>query len=347
MAEPTSVTTIPAETSSFTYEAPPQPEASELAEFNDLLKSSISEISDEYKPEPTEAERPAETEPQETTAEPEVEATQEPEGHEKSPEVERGFAQLVQREVQLQQRESAIAASEAKYKALETELASLRAAVPSKDLIEKFDLSPSDALKALGKDPETVVRLMIAEQLHAKGQPVPEGLQKFVEKAQTAREIAELRAQIAERDRLANEQRVASAVQAGAREYVTKVDAKKMASLATIFKNDPELAHLELMGEIDRQASRNPNGQLTYEGAAAEAEKRLARLAKALMGSASTMPTTQAQGAKTTPQTKPIVKPPAKPLKPWETKNSDLNAALLEAEREFHKVEAAERAARR
>jgi tRNA U34 5-methylaminomethyl-2-thiouridine-forming methyltransferase MnmC len=253
--------------------------------------------------------------------------------------------QLVQREVALQAREAQFAAKDGEVAGLRQELTSLRAAVPTKDLLEKFDLSPSDALKAMGKDPETVVRLMIAEQLHAKGQPVPEGLQKFIEKAASERRIAALETQLKQRDQAAQEAQTFSAVQAGGREYVKKIDGKKMPSLAEIAKTDPELAHSELMEEIERQVSKNPNSQLTYDSAAAQAETRLARLVKAIKGSGnSTQPTTPASGQKPTP---PQTKAPAKPLRPWESKRSDLDASINDAINEFHRAEAAQKAARR
>jgi hypothetical protein len=333
------------ETSQFSY-TPPKSEATpdELAEFNDLLKGSINEIADEY------AEKPpvedvvegdgGKSDPDSGGQDPDdVKA---PTDEAVPTEIARGMQQLVQREVQLQAREMVLAQRETQVKALESELASLRQAVPTKDLLEKFDLSPSDALKAMGKDPETVVRLMIAEQLHAKGQPVPEGLQKFVEKAASERRIAALEAQLKQRDEAAKEAQVFSAVQSGAREYVKTIDGKKMPSLAAIFKSDPDLVHSELMEEIDRQASKNPNGQLTYETAALEAEKRLARYAKVFSGSAAgTTPTTQASGQKPTP---PQTKAPAKPIAPWNNPKSDFDAALNDAIREFHTVEAKNKA---
>lgn len=328
------------EVSQFSYE-PPKSEASpdELVEFNSLLKGSIEEISDEFSEKP-----PADSvviDPDSDGQDPDP-VPVEPTPPAEHPEIARGMQQLVQREVQLQAREATLTQRETQTKSLESELASLRAAVPTKDLLEKFDLSPSDALKAMGKDPETVVRLMIAEQLHAKGQPVPEGLQKFIERASSERRIAALEAQIAQRDSAAKDAQVFSAVQSGAREYVKTIDGKKMPSLATIFKSDPDLVHIELMEEIDRQASKNPNGQLTYESAALEAEKRLARFAKALGSQASTTPTTQAGGQKqiTPPQTKA----PVKPLAPWKTPKTDFDAALNDAIREFHTVEAKNKA---
>lgn len=345
--QPAATTTIPPESSHFSY-TPPKSEASpdELAEFNDLLKGSIDEISDEFAEKP-----PVETlvdgddgggksDPDSGGQDPDV--TKPPDEAVPS-EIARGMQQLVQREVQLQAREATIAQREASTKALEQELASLRSAVPTKDLLEKFDLSPSDALKAMGKDPETVVRLMIAEQLHAKGQPVPEGLQKFVDKAASERRIAALEAQLKQRDEVVKEAQVFSAVQSGAREYVKTIDGKKMPSLAAIFKSDPDLVHSELMEEIDRQASKNPNGQLTYESAALEAEKRLARFAKVFSGSAAgTTPMTQASGQK--PITPPQTKAPARPIAPWKKPKDDFDAALNDAIREFHVTEAKSKA---
>lgn len=340
--------TIPAQSSNFTYE-PPKSEATpdELAEFNDLLNGSIKDIADEYRPQ-FEDEAPESTEPQETTEE--AQPNQAPEGHQneqekESPEVARGLERLVQRELAVQEKERAFAARESRVGALEAEVTKLRAATPQADLLKKFDTSPSDALKAMGKDPATVVRLMIAEQLAARGEQVPEGLKQFVERAANDRRISELEAQIAARDKAAQEAQVFSAVQAGAREYVKTIDGKKMPSLATAFKTDPEFVHETIMEEIDRLAAKRPDVALTYADAADAAEKRLARIAKALTApAASTPPKSLAEGQnKSTP---PATKAPVRPLKPWEQRNTTLDDAIKEASRTFYQEEAKQRGAR-
>lgn len=348
----TATATIPANSSNFTYE-PPASEASpqELTEFNNLLDGSISDISKEYNPGPefTDEElRGGEDSGQEQQAKPEVQDTAgQGESAKESPEVARGLERLVQRELEVQAKEQGFAQREARVQSLEAENKQLRGAVPTKDLLAKFDVSPSDALKAMGKDPATVVRLMIAEQLAARGEPVPEGLQKFVEKAASERRISELEAQIKSRDEATRQAQVFSAVQTGAREYAKTLDGKKLPSLAAA-KSDPELVHELIMEEIDRLAAKDPNAALTYDVAAGSAEKRLARIAKALgpqvtNPQASTQtPKTQANaGTQQNPQqTPPAVKAPTKPLKPWEQRDTDLNAAIKEAEREYHISEA-------
>jgi len=342
-------TVIPAERSSFTYEAPPETDPQEIADFNALLKDSISDISNEYNPTPEFEPEP--TEGGESSAEPEAEPSEASEQSE-SPEITRGVDRLVQREVALQTKEAAFQQREARVQALETELTQLRQAVPSKDFLDKLDLSPADALKAVGKDPETVVRLLIAEHLHSQGKEVPVELQKFVEQAANNRRIAALERQLADRDKQANEARVMQAVDLGGREYVKMIDKQVdkagkavLPTLARISKADPDLAHSELMEEIKAQVARDPNSEMTYATVAAKAEARLARLHKALTGSdASTTPAKPEVGQKVTP---PVTKPPAKPIKPWEKRQDDLNAAILEAEREFHRVEAANRTAKK
>jgi hypothetical protein len=337
-------TVIPAQSSNFSYE-PPKSEATpdELAEFNSLLSDSIKDIQAEYDPAP-EPDAPAEEQVQGQTQD--TQDVQEPaaDPSAEAPEVTRGIERLVQRELALQTKEAEFNSRQAQFESLRAEVESLRKAVPAKDLLAKFDTSPTDAIKAMGKDPATVVRLMIAEQLAARGEPVPEGLQKFVEKAASERRIAELEARIAERDNAAKEAQVFSAVQSGAREYVKTIDGKKMPSLAKISAADPDLAHSLLMEEIDAQVKRDPNGQLTFPGVATVAETRLARLAKAL-GPVSTTSTTQA-GGQVKPNTPPAAKPPTRPLKPWEQRETSLDAAIQEATREFHVQEAKNRARR-
>lgn len=281
------------------------------------------------------------------------------------PEIQHGLDRLIQREVALQARESQFAARESEVAQLRTELESLKSAVPSKDLVEKFAYSPSEALKALGHDPATIVRVLIAEDLKARNQPVPAELQSFVEKASDRRELLALKASLAERDRReaeaqARTQAMAAAQQefnvlsAGGQEYVkthgTGQEWKQMPLLAELAKSNAERAHKEIMEEILRdaqsRAAADPNGKpITYAQAASKVEARLADY-RSLFGPAQTAATTPGTKA-AAPQTPPQSKPPAKPLAPWRLRDTSVeDQGINEAIREYNRLEAESRARR-
>lgn len=337
--------------SDLTYQPPAETPIEEQQAFDQSLKDVISEIDGEYqeKPEFTDEELAQPAEGAEGEPEPAVEPTPEVEDAE-DPAVARGMERLVSREVALQAKEQAFQARESRVSSLEQELTKLRAAMPQATVTENLHHSPSEAIKALGHDPETVVRLMIAEQLEAKGQEVPAALKEFVKDAKNNRRVAQLERQLAEKSR--NEENAAffNAVALGAREYVTKVDSKKQPTLANIAKTNPDRAHREIMEEISKDArsrmAADPNGQpITYQEAAERVEARLAELRTLLSPvPASIDPKKPVAGLKQTP---PNQKPPVKPLKPWEKKGDDVFAqGLAEAEREFHRLEAQARARR-
>jgi hypothetical protein len=348
--------TIPVASSSFQYQ-PPKSEASpdELAEFTTLLNDSIGEIADEYNPQPEVGEAPTESTAESAAESPAAEVGADEAPAAEDPAVARGMQQLIQREVQLQQRQQALEAREASHAALQAELTKLRAAVPSQQLVEQFDTSPTEAFKAMGKDPETMVRLMVAEQLHAKGQPVPPELQKFVERAADQRRIAALEQRLAAQSAQAQNSQFVTAINNGAHEYVkqfatdTKATAAHPALAAMV--SDPSQLHAEIMYEIRSDASAriaqgDTNGDpITYQEAAKRAEARLSRYKTVFTKQLAEAPTKQA-GGKPTTHTPPAQKPPTRPLKPWEAANTSLDAAINEATREFHSQEA-KRLARR
>lgn len=327
--------------SEFNYEPPAEPDASEADNFNQSLKDIVSEIEGEYSPAPEFTDEELQVE---KPVEPEAPA----EAEQDDPAVARGLDRIVAREVALQAKESAFQAQAAKYAAMEQELATLRTQMPAKDVQERLTHSPSEVLKSLGHNPEEIVRVMIAEQLKAAGKPVPPELEKELEKAETkrqnaahARELQELRDQIAQSKRAEESAAFFNSVALGAREYVKTVDSKALPTLAGIVAANPDRAHQEIMEEIltdaRTRAAADPNGQpMTYQEAAKRVEARLTEL-KSLFGPAST-PTKQANGK---PNTPPQPKPPVRPLKPWEKRGQDLEAeGIKEAEREFFRQEA-------
>ena len=347
--------------SDFSYEPPV--EVDNTAEFQQSLKDIVSEIEQEHsanKYEFTDEELAEGEDPGDSggAAGPDDldEAEKAPSEPKDAPEVARGMERLVAREVALQAREAKLQSDELRYRAIEAENLELRKSVPQQKLLEDFETSPTEAFKAIGKDPETMVRLMIAEQLEAKGQEVPAELKEFVKEARRERRVKSLEAQIARRDQIAAAQSFQQTVSLGAHEYVKQLagDGKVAPALAEIATHSPDQAHLEIMEEIQRDASlrlaqgADPNSEpLSYVDAAKRAEARLGRYKTVFgKGPASTAPTKQASEAQkkvTPPGNKPPVAPIA-PLKPWQKSGNDLmEQGIKDAEREFYRQEAINR----
>lgn len=345
--------------SDFSYQPPAEVDTS--AEFDQSLKDIVSEIEGEFADNKYEFSDEELAEGADTAGDPdsggEDDAAEKPPGEpQDSPEVVRGMERLVAREVALQAKEAQITAAEQRYRAIEAENFELRKAVPQQKLLEDFETSPTEAFKSLGKDPETMVRLMIAEQLEAKGQEVPAELKEFVKEARRERRVKQLEAQIARRDQVAAAQQTFNVVSLGAHEYVKNLvgDGKIAPALAEIAKEHPDQAHAEIMEEIQRDAQSrlaqgaDPNSEpLSYIDAAKRAEARLGRYKSVFgKGLASTAPTKQvgeAQKKVTPPANKPPAAPIA-PLKPWQKSGNDLmEQGIKDAEREFYRQEAINR----
>lgn len=356
--------------SELTYIPPKQVED---PSFDQAISDVISEIEGEQA-----ASARAEWEAENPLAEGQVEPKQPgAEGQETKPEVEvspkpdpalqHGLDRLIQREVALQAREAQFAAQEGETARIRAELESLKSSVPTKDLVERFAHSPSEALKALGHDPATVVRVLIAEDLKARNQPVPPELQSFVEKAADRRELMALKAKMAERERQDEEARSYQSAQAaaqqefnilslGGQEYVKTHDKgqewKQMPLLAELAKSNAERAHKEIMEEILRdartRATADPNGKpITYQQAAGKVEARLADYRTLLSPTQTAAQTPGTKAAANNPQTPPQSKPPAKPLAPWKLRDTSIeDQGLNEAIREFNRLEAESRARR-
>lgn len=331
--------TIPAESSAFNYNPPPADDPADQLEFRQSLADVTKQIEEEWAaPADPTTDEPAPVPAVET---PPAEPTEAP--------VAQGMDRLVQREVALQAKEASFQAREGKVSGLEAELTKLRAQMPAAEVNERLRHSPSEAIKALGHNPETVVRLMIAEQLKASGQPVPSELQKVVEQAGYDRRVAELESRLAstERDRVAAAE--FNALQLGAREYVKQTEGlKAMPLLAAITKKNPDAVHQEIMEEILLDArnrmSADPNGRaISYEQAARQVEARWSKLQAIFTDQASTDTKQAPVVTKAPPQTKP----PTKPLRPWERNGSDLGEqGIQEALREYNRLEVARKAQR-
>jgi len=347
--------------SNLTYTPPPETPIEEHQEFADTLKDAISSIGAEFEAERDPApldvgdDVPEAEAPEEPQEQPEGEP-EEPEDAEDDVAVKRGLDRLVAREVALQQKEAAFQAQQSQYQAVVAELQALKASAPPQDVVQLFDVSPSEALKSLGHDPETVVQLLIAEQLRARGKEVPPELQKATEKAAYDKRIRSLESKLAQTQKAQEAAAYINAVGLGAHEYVKgltdpKTQAKVgkvMPTLAGIAKTSPDRVHREIMEEITRdaqsRAAAEPNGQpLTYEEAAKRVESRLSDYKSLFAPLQNDGTTKQVVGAKGTP---PQQKPPTKPLttKPWEKKGDDLiKSGIDEAIREFQKHELANR----
>lgn len=343
------MTTPTASTSNITYTPPPEVPQAEITAFQDDLSKAISDIGDEYAPKPAFSDEELAAPDGEPTPEVPVEAPVEPQ---EDAAVARGMERLVAREVALQARETAFQSQQTAFQAVQQELAQLKAKQPAQDVVAQFEYSPSEAIKALGHDPEHVVRIMIAEQLKAKGQEVPQALREALASAENRRMNASSDAKIkALEAKLLDSQKAQAAaaffnqVDVGAHEYVKSVG-KEMPTLAEIAKANPARAHREIMEEITRDAKQrmaaDPNGQpLSYAEAAKLVEARLTDY-KTLLGPAQNVsPTKPAVGARTSP---PQPQPPVAPLKPWQKKGDDVLAdAIRDAERAFHQVEQAQK----
>lgn len=323
--------------SDLTYEAP---ENAPDPTLDDELASFISNY---------EQGEPAFEEP-EVAEDPET-PTPEPEAPEQEddivdPKLARGVERLVARELAAKAERDAADRSIAEMKRMQAEFEKYKDLPNTKNLAEQFDLDPLGAFKALGKDPTTVIKLAMAQQL---GDEAPAALKEFAREAGTKRRIAELEARLVEREQSQRAAEYFNTIQAGAREYVTKVgDSTPTLSLAA--KADPDYVRDEIMEEIvseaRKQAATNPNGEpISYEEAAKRVETRFARLAKLFQVQNGTNSATK--NVKKPNVAPPVTKQATKPLAPWQRKADSIEEqGLAEAMRVFEQAEAARKANR-
>lgn len=322
-------------------------------ELDTQVESFISDLAKEYTAEPeapvVEAtpviEPPPSNEPGENT----VPNPEDP--------AERGLERLVAREVDLREREAKLTTAQEEIKALRNRLAELEPRAISPDLLDKIKLSPSDGLRAIGLDPDEVVRTALMEKLGDKAN-TPE-MRDMMERVKTRKEIEALKAQVAQAEYQRAAAEYFNKVNTGAKEYVTNVDgySKHAPTLAHVAKSNPDRVHAEIMEEITRDAAfraqTEPNGDvLTYQEAAQRVEKRWSAM-RALLGMESvtqaSTPATPVEpkttvSAAQTPKTPPTtIKPPDRPLAPWLQKDKSEEEALVEAINEWKRVESARR----
>lgn len=333
--------------SDFSYEAP---DTSPDPDFNSFLADTISEIKEEYDPNDPNSVQSDEGDEPEAEAEDEgdVLAPVEAEDDEdEDPKLARGVSRLVARELAAKERESAANEAVKKLEGLRAELAGYKGVKSVQELTSIASNDPIGAIKQLGHDPETFIRLAMAQHM---GDEAPPALKEFARDAAVKREIADLRKQVQDRDRASAAAEYFNSVKAGAREYVTTKLGKATPTLAALAGSDPDLVHDDIMEVIVRdsqsRAAQDPNGEpMTYEEAAKRVEARYARLAGSLGGPKKKVVAPQI-GKKPVAKSPPQSKPAARPIAPWLQKEDSFEDGINAALREYDRVEAARKARR-
>jgi hypothetical protein len=269
---------------------------------------------------------------------------------------DRGLERLVAREVELREREARLSESQKEMETLRARLAELEGRPDLPSLADKIKLSPVEGLRALGLDPDEVVRMALVEKLGDKAN-TPE-MREMMERVRIRKEMESLRAQVQEAERARAAQAYYAEVQSKAAEYVKNQEgiSKHAPLLATVAKANPDRVLQEVMEEISKdaatRASREPAGDiLSFQEAAQRVERRWAAM-KALLEP--TLPSASAPAStpepKTTPTAAPVkstppssIKPPERPLAPWLTAQRDEEEAIKEAVLEWTRAESAKR----
>lgn len=307
------------------------------SEIDTAVEAFISTAQKDFTPEPeAEVDAPAVIESKQAEGVQENSVPQPPEDP-----AARGLERLVAREVELRAREEKLTGAEKEIETLRSRLSELEQRPFLPELVDKIRLSPADGLRALGLDPDEVVRAALAEKL---GDKAPPEMRDILERGQTRKEIAALRAQVAENERRAMAQAYYTQISNGAREFVTQPEglSKHAPTVATVAKGNPERVYQEIMEEITRDAQvrsqREPTGDIIpYEEAARRVEARWSAM-RALFGSGAPETPSVPPASTPTPETKQnvavstpkstTIKPPEKPLAPWLQRNDDLEAGI-------------------
>ena len=344
--------------SDFSYEAP-DAEADAGYDLRSAEKDFISQFVEEMEDAPPAPEAEVETE-----VDPDAPPAQETEDKEEEevdpdPKMARGVQRLVQRELAAKSREDAAQAREAAAEAKLVELRSLSGLKSTKELAELADYDVIGMFKALGKDPDTMIKMALAQHL---GDSAPASLKDFAKDSGTKRRIAELEARLAAGEQTKRASEYFNTIQMGAREYVAKLgsnteggkkvgDNKSYPTLAKAVKVDTQYVQDEIMEEIVKQArisaTTDPDGEpISYDEAAKRVETRLARIAKLISVQNGTNP--GSKDSKKPAVTPPSTKSASKPLAPWQRKTSNIEEdGLQEALREYERAEATRKASRR
>lgn len=272
------------------------------------------------------------------------------------PAVDRGLERLVAREVELRERENKLSGSEREVEALRARLRELEPRAISQELLDKIKFSPQDGLRALGLDPDEVVRMALVEKLGDKAND-PE-TRALLERSKIRKEMDALRAKVQEAEYKQAAQAYFAQVQHGAAEFTRNIEgaSKNTPTVNYVAKSNPERVFQEIMEEITRDASiraaREPNGDImSYAEAAQRVEQRWAAMKSLFTGSLTPeapKPATPASIAapKTIVEAKPdvknppsTIKPPEKPLAPWLQRSQDSEEAIRAAIAEYKRSE--------
>lgn len=272
------------------------------------------------------------------------------------PAVERGLERLVAREVELRERETRLAGAQKEMEALHARIRDLESRALSPELLDKIKWSPQEGLKALGLDPDEVVKAALVEKMGDKAND-PE-TRALLERSKMRKEMEQLRAQVLESERKQAAQAYFATVQNGAVEFTRKLDglSKETPTVSAIAKNNPERVFQEIMEEITRdaasRAAREPGGDIiSYEEAAKRVEQRWSAM-KALFGgplpgeTPKPAPNAGMPTPKTNVEAKPdvksppsTIKPPEKPLAPWQQRDVDADEGIRAAIAEWRRAE--------
>lgn len=270
---------------------------------------------------------------------------------------ERGLERLVAREVDLREREAKLSNASEEIKALRARLSELEPRSISPELLDKIKLSPQDGLRALGLDPDEVVRNALMEKLGDKAN-TPE-MKDMMERVRLRKEMDTLRSKVQAAEQKQAAQAYYAQVADGAKKYVSAPEglSKHAPTLSQVAKSNPDRVYSEIMEEITRDAAHRaqsePNGDvITYQEAAARIEKRWSAMKALLVGenpSSATAPASINEpkttvSAAQSPKIPPVTtKPPDRPLAPWLVAKKDEDEAILEAINEWKKAEAQRR----
>lgn len=336
----------------------PGPDAS--AELNDAVSGFIAEIEKEYAATTVDDALAALPDAKPLPGAPEAVASPETPGAQPTDPkpatvtpVEAGLERLVAREVEIRTREDALNKRESDYRALEARAKELEARAIPEDFMVQLRHSPTEALKALGLDPENVVRTVIAEKM---GEKAPENLRNAIRESKTQAQLRTLENKIMSQEREAAQRAFFDKTTRDAREYVLSGLSKDVPTVLEVAKTAPERVHQEIMQELiadaQSRAGREPNGDiLPFAEAAKRVEARWDAFRKLLTPSASaaqTASTPQVGTPKTTvsgtqpPVTKtntPAVKSPDRPLAPWLQVSNDAEEGIRAALMEYKRVE--------
>lgn len=312
-------------------------------ELDTMAESYIKEFAKEFNA--TEVETaPVDSAAPPTEQENSVAAPETPPVVEAKPE-ERGLERLVEREVALRTREQEISTKESRLAALEAEIQALKGRSLSDDLLQKAEYAPEEVLKALGLDPEMVVRQVIANRL---GPDAPPEIKQTVESAQIKKQLNELKRELAEHQQRAQAAQFVAQVEAGARQYVEKGLSENVPTVAAVAKANPMKVYREILEEIAQDANvktaRGLGGDvLTYDEAAKRVEARWSEFKTYFAPPAPSTPTPASTPVSQTTSTgapkpnPPATKPPDRPIAPWlqrgEIEDEGIKAAVAEYNR--------------